>query len=626
MARVINVHKNRQRLEVSETKQNELEEYLTREITDAISSRFALEKVWRELMRQYEGIPTNPVQNFPVENAPNIEVTLGAIASDAVYASMVDLIYSAKPLVTCRGMPKMPEDEENVKDTKAFQRWINWVAGNEADVREASEDAILDDVQLGTGCLYIPWTEERYKSKTASIINRGPRIWAIPCEDFIVPGGTKQRDIDQLPWVGLRFWLTEYEVKERGMRNGWQFELALKTAAPDWVSVRREEVAKHFTGLHRAGAIYEILDVYCYFDIDNDGVREDLYVVFDKSSRKCLKIAYNPYDRRPIETMVYQRRAHQPYGLGVLQMLSPYQEELTKLHNYQTLNALLANCRIWKGKEGRIPEGMKIWPGRVIELMDPDQDLKAEVMADTYSSLPQIQLMVMQLAERRVGANELAPQPRPSMFGSRMPGITAMSMLQQVNKRFTPAFDGAKDALARSLMQCMYRYQEQILSNNQAAIEHIYAVLGTNDGSRVVAILANQNFDENMLVEMTAASASVNREADRQNAMMLVQLLAGYYQRTLELVGIASSPETPPEVRKIALKIATAAGEVIDRTIRTFDQVRDPSLFIIEVEDEMQSAMANAPQQGLGQLLQLMEQQGQGQGGAIPLLPQGMMQ
>jgi hypothetical protein len=68
------------------------------------------------------------------------------------------------------------------------------------------------------------------------------------------------------------------------------------------------------------------------------------------------------------------------------------------------------------------------------------------------------------------------------------------------------------------------------------------------------------------------------------------------------------------------LKIAEAAGEVIDRTIRTFDQVRDPALFRIEIDVEMETAMANAPQQGIQQLMQMMAG-GLGQGGQQPLLP-----
>ena len=618
MARYINVHTKKQPLDISVDQRDGLEDFLTREIEDAISSRNPLESTWRDLMRMYEGIPKNPARNFPVENAPNIEITLGAIAADALYAAIIDLVFTSSPLVTCRGVPKMKEDKEYAASVKAFQRWINWVGGNEAHIRAAADDAILDNVQLGTGCLYTPWTEETRKTRVAKVINRGPRVWAIPLEDYIVPGGAKTHDKDQLPWVGIRFWLTEYEVNERGKKMKWDTELASKAAAQDWVSVRRETIGRHITGIERAGQLYEIIDVYCYYDIDSDGIREDLYVVFDRTSAKALAVYYNPYDRRPIEDMVYQRRAHMPYGLGVLQMLAPYQEELTELHNYGTLNALLANCRMWKGREGRIPENMKIWPGRVIELLDPENDLRAEVMADVYPSIMQNQGMIMQLAERRVGANELSPQPKPQMFGSRMPGITAMSMMQQVNKRFTPAFDSARGAISRSLMQCMYRYQERVLAGDTKAIEHIYDVLGVEDGSRVVAMLSEQSFDENIVVELTAATASINKEADRQNAMMLIQILMGYYQRVLELVAIAADPQAPPEVKQVALKIAEASGEVIDRTIRTFDSVRDPALLIIEMEDEMEAAMANAPQQGIGQLLQMM---GEMQGPQTPLLP-----
>lgn len=606
MARHINVHSTRQALNPTEGQLAGLEEYLTREIEDAISSRHNLESIWRELMRQYEGVPKNPVSNFPIENAPNVEVTLGAIAADALYASMVDLIYTATPLVTARPVPKLTGDKAYSNSVKAFQRFINWVAANEANCRLASEDSLLDDIQLGTGIYYVPWGEETRKTKTASVINRGPRIWSIPVEDCLVPGGLKTSDIEEFPWIGLRFWLTKYDMADRAIRNNWNVSAALPAAAKDWVSVRREEVARHNEGIERKSSLFEILDIYAYYDIDGDGQREDLYIVFDRTSRRVLHASYNPYDRRPIVSCVYQRRAHMFYGLGVLQMLSPFQSELTDLHNYQTLNALLSNCRIWKGREGRIPENMRIWPNRVIELLDPQTDLVPEQMADVYASLPQIQFVVMQLAEKRVGANELAPSPRPQMMGSRMPGITALSLLQQVNKRFTPAFDGARLALSTALMQTMYRYQERVLAGDMAAIEHIYRILGDEDGTRVVGILSDRNFNENMIVEMTAASASVNREADRQNAMMLVQVLAQYYQQTLELVGIASNPQTPPEVKSVAMKIAQSAGEVIDRTIRTFDQVRDPALFIIEVEEEMNAAMQGAPQQGVDQLLGML--------------------
>ena len=85
--------------------------------------------------------------------------------------------------------------------------------------------------------------------------------------------------------------------------------------------------------------------------------------------------------------------------------------------------------------------------------------------------------------------------------------------------------------------------------------------------------------------------AGRNKEAERQATFQLVGILAQYYQRSIELVTIAANPATPPAVADVAKQIAESAGEVIERTLRTFDQVRDPSLFLIEVEEAIDEAI-----------------------------------
>jgi hypothetical protein len=286
---------------------------------------------------------------------------------------------------------------------------------------------------------------------------------------------------------------------------------------------------------------------------------------------------------------------------------------LTDLHTYQVLNALLANTRFWKAKDGSVPGTMRIWAGKVQTMENPD-DLKTEVMADIYPSLPLIQQIVMGLAERRVGLNELSSPSK--MLGNRTAGITAISMLQQVNKRFTPAFDGMKMAAAEAVKQCLYRYQERLLAGDHAVAAHICRLLGDNDGNAVIGILKDENFDNNHKIELSASSASVNREADRQNAIMLVNVLSQYYQRMLELVGVASNPQVPQQVRDVASKIAVAASEVIERTIRTFDQIRDPSSFIIDMADNMEQM--NVPENDINSLLQQL-----GGGNYPPMLEGG---
>jgi len=81
---------------------------------------------------------------------------------------------------------------------------------------------------------------------------------------------------------------------------------------------------------------------------------------------------------------------------------------------------------------------------------------------------------------------------------------------------------------------------------------------------------------------------------------------------------LSVNPQTPPEIAGIAKKIATSAGEIIDRTIRTFDQVRDPSTFVIDIEEELNNIEANSgDQQALASLMQML-----GGGGEQPQSPQ----
>jgi predicted transcriptional regulator len=261
---------------------------------------------------------------------------------------------------------------------------------------------------------------------------------------------------------------------------------------------------------------------------------------------------------------------------------------------------------------------MTLWPNKVIELDNPADDLIPEVMADIHPSIWQAQTMIISLAERRVGVNEMSQQGGGSM-GSRTPGITALSMIQQFNKRFTPAFGSMRKAFSAAVKQALYRYQEKVLAGRSKVLAHIVAILGIEDGYRVIGLLKSEEFDEGIVVELTAASSSVNKEAERQATFQLVGILSQYYSKTLELVTIAANPQTPPAIAEVAKQIAEAAGEIIERTIRTFDQVRDPALFMIEVEEAIDQATADRPRQAVLQLLGGMKKDGiVGGGGGSP--------
>ena len=622
MSRKIITHTDKAKaaLVIDPEKFTELNRWLNMEITNALSSRKALEAVWRDCLRQYEGVPKRAVRNYPIENSPNTEVTVGAIAADSVYAQTMDLKWlQTSPLITTRAVGNTEEDS---KDAAAMQRWVNWVMLHEAGAREADDLATLDNIQLGTGIFYIPWIKRIKKTKTAKITSQSPKIMAIPPEDCVVQGGV-HGDVEELDLIALRFWLTEAEVFERGKRNHWNLGSHEPAGPDDWVRVRREILDKHQKSISTAGSLYDIYDIYCYFDIDGCGEREDLYITYSHSGDSILHIAYNPFDYRPIVPFRYQTRPHVFWGLGVLEMIGPYQDVLTDIHNETMANMILANERHWVGRDGVIPSNMRLRRGKITLVPNPREDLIPLVMSDVYPSSFNAQMHIMSLAEKRVGVNEMS-QPQGGSMGSRTPGITALTMMQQVNKRFTPAFDGMRQGLGMAAQQCMYRYQEKVLAGDADVMAHIVQVMGPEDGQRIINVLNNPSFDEAMTIELTASNPSTNREADRQNAVMLTNVLERYYGQVMQLVMLAANPQTPAPVRDIAAKIAGKAEVMIDRVMRTFDQVRDPATFALDLETGMAALEEQMPQieqqMMQQQLVAGMAEGGGGGGGGGPLL------
>lgn len=616
--RNIILHPQRERLKLNEDQLGRLSGWLTVEVEQALAARIQQEELWRELLRQYDGVPKRPVRNDIIENAPNIEITLGAIAADSIYAQAIDLIYNINPLVTCRAA-----NAAFAQTVKPFQVWNDFMTRNESNIRLASEDALLDDIQLGTGVLFIPWVEDVYKTKISTVYERGPRIMPIPIEDFIVPGGSRG-DIKNLRWKSARFWYNDYEMSVRKKQNGWNTEGVIPCGTIGWVRNRRETLSRTSSNT-KIGYLYEIHYVFCEYDIDDDGIPESMLVTWDRSSRRIMKYAYKPYDCDPFSSMVYQRRAHLFYGISALEVTRPYQDVVTETYMMNLLNLMIANCRFWGVREGAVAPNTKLWPNKILPLPNPKEDLVGIQMGDVYPSARINEQATIALAEQRVGSNELVNRPS-ELFGSRTPATTTVTALAQVNKRFTPVFSGMRNCLSDAIKQCHLRYRERLLMGDANVQQHILKAIGNaNDALAIMDVYRDPDFERGMQIELTASDVAINKDADRQNALNLMGMLAQYAERILQLLAVASSPQTPPPVASAARKIAIAATEIVDRVIRTFDQVRDPETFLVNFDEEINQSANPGTQalQGVNMFLQGMFPPGPAQASPVATLGNG---
>lgn len=574
-----------------------LAEFLRSELSRAESARRTQEQVWEENLRMYEGISKQELKNTPIENASNLEITLGAMAADAIYAQMVNLIFNISPIVTVQATAT---DGRFIEHAKAVQTFAERLVPK-LDMRNAVESAVLDDVKLGTGIIYTPWREARKNTLVETVTSRGPKLYAVPIEDFFVPGGAYS-DLQNERWCALRYWLTSHEMELRRRDLGWDTEGLQPAGNVDRTRQVRERLSRHDGSNERnadGNELYEIFDVYCYFDIDGDGIDEDLLVTFEKRSKKILRLRWNPYERRPFSVARYQLREFTFYGLSVIEMLRPYQEGTTNLYNHWIDNSLLANCRFWTGPFGAVPNNqLRIWPNRYLPVSEPGS-VQGVAMADTWSSAPAAVQTTVSFAERRSGINELSNgMGGAGMMGTRTPGITALSMLQKQSERFGPAFDAVKNMTADAVKQALYRYQERLLADDDNVFAEIMSTMGEADGALIVEALRDKRFDDAVAVELTSSSANVNRETARQNWVVLIQTLVSLYERVIPLAQLVEAPEgVGPITKEAARQLISKVNEMIDRLVRTFDNVRDPGELKLELTEQIEAVDAQMQQQ-----------------------------
>jgi hypothetical protein len=293
-----------------------------------------------------------------------------------------------------------------------------------------------------------------------------------------------------------------------------------------------------------------------------------------------------------------------------MEMVQPFQEEVTELHNYTTLNIFLANARVYAAKSGAVEDTLELTPGRVVKLNTDDirNSIMEIKMSEVYPSAFQAQGTAIQLAERRVGTSGAAGMLAKG--GSRTPGVTALSLLQQVNRRFAPAFDDMREKTAAAVRQSVYRYRERLRANDEQLKNHVVEIMDRERAELVFDLLAHPDFEKAVSVELTASSVSINREADRQNAMLVTNMMNGYYQQIAALALQAAQQNVPDNVKEVLVEAAKKGTELMDRTLRTFEFIRDPKTFLVDPTKVESTIMAPPAQDALTQLVQAIAQTG----------------
>lgn len=606
-------------LKLSPSQRSALKDYLSVAHHRALSNRYGVENIWRRCINGYQGQQPDDKRWTPFENAPVLEITLGASICDAIEANFEDLVFGVQPPVTTRAKHKQWDEAGD-----ALQALIDWGTAPQGPWRfeEGIKEGAIDCIQLGTEVYYIPWVETSRKTDVWKTITFGPKIYAIDPNDFIVPENAIN-DIQNTPFCTWRMSYSKAGFRNAAQRNGWSMDDSQSADSTSMVRNSRFKAAGFMDGDGNADvAPIHIGRTFLYFDIDGDGIAEDLEIIWNMTSNGILKAQYNRYNCRPFVLKPYQQRAHLIYGQGVMEMALPYQQMDTEIHNNFVWNLMLSNTRMWAVPGTLMNEAASIYPGKVWQV-DAGEKIEPVEMGSPNPQTLQTEAVVSGMASNRTGATSLNA---PVKASSRTPATSMLTMQQAANRRFTHPFNNMRNGAGECVIQCVYRIQEQVRAGNSAVKKKLKDILGEDKAKTLIEYFKRSTGEilDGVDIQLKASSITVNKEADRQNWLSLATQLYPMYFQFIQQIGTLVAHPPFPGADIEAKKAMTVINHIMEKVLKTFDQVSDPSDFIIQLESikpvMQQLGMEQIPGQMQGALTAFAggPQDGGGGGGGLP--------
>lgn len=577
-----------------------LMEYLREEINRALSERRPLEEKWLRYQRMYKAQPDKEIKQFPFYGAANLVLPVIATDSDTIYSRLMGILFGPENLWSCS-----PLREDAIDYAPRLQEFLKWAQHAEIGAYGSTADFLLETCKLGTGVLKQRYRREQklvyeFRESDYGLLDRHARILTrdnpvqehVSLYDFLVPAGTVEHQ--SAPWNGERIMLGWPQIESRiraGIYQGGQHIQAWSARdRGSWIQQEYQKMDRFVPGMP---SNFELWECWTDFDVTNRGEPQALVATLHLPSMTCLRLDYNPFfhQEKPYEVARYLRQEKRFYGIGIGEMLEMFQEEGTAMHNQRIDNATLANSTMMKARRGiGIKEDEPIFPGRWF-LLDDLEDVQTMSFGTKYDPTVQNENLTMSYAAKRTGVNDYVMGNQNASIGYATAQTNIMQH-QEAAKRFDQTLREIRVALGGSGRRIVELYQQF----NQNGKE--FTVLGDKDGAIVHQVLQFplELIRHSVAVDVTATSASLNKETQIRTNTILMQMVAQFYQQTFQGMQLAIDPNMPPQLRFLAQQMVLGGTVMMRRVLDSYD-MQDVDRIIPDMQE-----LLNGQQQQLGQL------------------------
>jgi hypothetical protein len=577
------------RLKLTEDRIAALQTKLPKMIGNALSDRSQIEAEWQRNNDQYDGKVT--ISDHPWPGASNFFVPLSETYTNAVAGRTTDAIHGPEPTFTVHHL-----NPAWVDTARAVQDWIEYRMRETLQLRKFSEKYMLTLAKHGTAFAMLPHQvllEKRleYDIELDDVIQNidtkiaGPALIRPRLQDFLVP---KQAEtLRSSPWMAHRVMLTEDDLMVRQFSGIYQEEQVKKVlespqTQPD-EATRRETESQGFSTT-AYDPFFEIWEWWGLFHLPGHKFATWIIVPMHLPTKTPLSglVNFYPTQMNPFFFSNFQPNESGIYGRGICRMARSGNLEVNKLHKHRVDNAMVANTRMFTVKSGlfqTLGKKFKIWPGRMVPVGEHD-DFQAVPIADTYRSTQEEELLTRRTLEQLVGLSDFSLSSGGGEGLKRVGATAALTAVQESGRVLNARLNHIRTMYAELAAWVLE------MDAHFRPMEEIRQVLGEKAAQSMLAMFEApvEAVRGHMIVELTASSATVNREMSKQSDILLVNIMSTYAQRYFQIAQLVLQPEIPDQLKQVGLSISKMMNELMRDILRDFDK-RNDALVLAELED-----------------------------------------
>jgi len=536
---------------------------------------------WRKLK---EGKPESEKKTFPWRGASNLVIQVIAANIETLLAQVIASIYEVMPPFACSLVGMWDESERGDEQRTAVEEFMALMALEKDELDLYRVESILYEAAIGYGfnAGKIPWVDENSSycigemdgqpQFTEDELYRGPRPEVIPFEDFAVNRNATTLENARFKYHIIH--LSKHELQERAWLGRYgadgqdKVDAILKSPdRPGRVELEKEELVGITPSQGEVEQQWDLYECHYPYYVDFGGQKRRINIIetFHYQTKTSMRAIYNWYPGN--QNIFFGARLGYTdrgiYGLGFCEILKMAQTELSAAHNRYADNGTLANTSVFTidpDAMTRVDANFSIYPAAALPFKK--DEFTIQQMGREIDTGIDRERQMLELVKYRTGLDS---------------GMSAAGGGVVNPKRGIYSAMGTFSALQAGNRKSNLRIADFRLTHMEVGSKalELYAEMGLGKKGRYFG--KQEEFLKKALdsikngrirIPVKASTASINKEMEKQNDMLMVNLMRQHYMGISQI--LQNLPQAPEHMKDYLANVIIGSDFLMRHVLRNF--------------------------------------------------------